>query len=48
MIAAEQKLHKTSGKKAPLLPLPGVNIAFSSTGLHKVCYLEVFGASELT
>ena len=48
MIAAEQKLHKTSGRKAPLLPLPGVNIAFSSTGLHKVRCLEVSDCSMLT
>jgi hypothetical protein len=25
-----------TGDKAPLLPLPGINIAFASTGLHKV------------
>ena len=35
-IAAEKKAYDASGKRAPLLPLPGVNIAFSSTGLHKV------------
>lgn len=35
-IAAEKKKNEASGSKAPLLPLPGVNIAFSSTGLYKV------------
>lgn len=42
MIAAEKKHNDASGRKAPLLPLPGVNIAFSSTGLHKVCLSRIF------
>lgn len=36
-IAALKKSRDAAGDdKGPLLPLPGVNIAFSSTGLHKV------------
>lgn len=36
VIAGAQKLFKSSGQKAPLLPLPGVNIAFASSGLQKL------------
>ena len=38
-IAAVKGKSKSSGNKAPLLPLPGINIAFASTGLHKVSNL---------
>jgi len=36
-IAAEKEKSKIADKKAPFLALPGINIAFASTGLHKVC-----------
>ena len=35
-IAAEKDKSKSADNKAPLLALPGINIAFASTGLHKV------------
>ena len=38
-IAAVKGKSNSSGNKTPLLPLPGINIAFASTGLHKVSNL---------
>lgn len=35
-IAAAKDKSKSADKKAPFLALPGINIAFASTGLHKV------------
>jgi len=35
-IAAEKGKTKSTDGKASFLPLPGINIAFASTGLHKV------------
>jgi hypothetical protein len=48
VIAGAQRLYKSSGRRAPLLPLPGVNIAFSSSGLHKVGELTISGCPTLT
>ncbi|KAM0716673.1 hypothetical protein Q7P37_008118 [Cladosporium fusiforme] len=35
-IDAAKKACEAGGVRSPLMPLPGVNIAFSSTGLHKM------------
>jgi hypothetical protein len=35
-IAAVKDKSKSADKNAPFLPLPGINIAFASTGLYKV------------
>lgn len=48
VIAGAQKLFKSSGAKAPLLPLPGVNIAFASSGLQKVGDMTISGRPTLT
>jgi hypothetical protein len=39
-IAAEKNKSKSTGGNAPFLALPGINIAFASTGLHKVSHVS--------
>ena len=40
-IAASKKAAQEQGKPAPLIKLSGINIAFSHTGLVKVCIPEI-------